>query len=165
MYHRHRRRSLGENRAERRNAKNFGDVITMGHIDSTGDLGISLSGNSAALVVRDIATGWLDGYPAGSKSTEDVVSALQNFVASTEKVGYVASDFASEYIKACRQLGYRHRTSTPGRPQTNGVAERAVREALEGTRAAMHQVGAPHRRWAKAPRHYCFLYNVTKATN
>ena len=86
MYHRQCRRSLGENRAVRHNAKNFGDVITMDHIDSTGDLGISLSGNSVALVVRDIATGWLDGYPAGSKSAQDVVSALQNFVASTEKI-------------------------------------------------------------------------------
>ena len=101
MYHRQCRRSLGENRAVRHNAKNFGDVFTMDHIDSTGDLGISLSGNSVAPVVQDIATGWLDGYHAGSKSTEDVVSALQNFVASTGRVGYVASDYASEYLKAC----------------------------------------------------------------
>ncbi len=110
MYRRQCRHSLGENRAVCHNARNFGDVTTMDHIDSTGDLAISLGGNSVALVVRDIATGWLDGYPAGSKSTVDVVSALQNFVASTEKVGCVASDFASEYFKACRQLGYRHRT-------------------------------------------------------
>ena len=165
MYHRQRRRSLGENRAVRNNAKDFGDVITMDHIDSDGELGVSLSGNSVALVVRGIAAGWLDGYPAGSKRAEDVVSALQNFVASTEKIGYVASEFASGFIKACKRFGCRHRTSTPGRPQTNGVAERAVREALEGTRAAMHQAGAPHRWWAKALRHYCFLYNVTKATN
>ena len=49
----------------------------MDHIDSDGELGISLSGNSVALVVRDIATGWLDGYPAGSKCAEEVVSSLK----------------------------------------------------------------------------------------
>ncbi len=64
MHHRQCRRSLGENRAVRHNAKDFGDVITMDHMYSDGELGISLSGNSVALVVRDIATVWLDGYPA-----------------------------------------------------------------------------------------------------
>ncbi len=50
------------------------------------------------LVGRDIATGWLDGYPTGSKSAEEVVSCLQNFEAPTEKVRYVAGDYASENI-------------------------------------------------------------------
>ena len=29
----------------------------------------------------------------------------------------------------------------------------------------MHQAGAPHRWWARALRHYCFLHNVTKHPN
>ncbi len=55
MYHRQRRRSSGESRAVRHNAK-VPDAITMGHIESDGELGISLSGNSVAVVARDIAT-------------------------------------------------------------------------------------------------------------
>ncbi len=86
----------------------------MDHADSDGELRIPFNGNSVALIVRDIATGWLDGYPAGSTCAKEVVSSLQNFVASTEKVGYVASDFAAESVKACRQFGCRHRISTPG---------------------------------------------------
>ncbi len=50
------RPSLGESRAVRHDAKMFGDVITMDHIDSNGELGVSLSGNTVALVVRDVAT-------------------------------------------------------------------------------------------------------------
>ena len=165
MCHRQCRRAPGESRAVRHNAEVFGDVITMDHIDSSGEGGASISGNTYALIVRDIATGWLDAYPAGSKCAEDVVQSLQHFAAATDKVGYVASDDAPEYRAACKILGFRRRTSTPGRPQTNGIAERSVREALEGTRAVMSQAGLPHKWWSKALRRYCFLYNITKASN
>ena len=118
------------------------------------EVGMSLSGNVTALIVRDVFTGWLDGCPAGSKCTEEVFHALQHFVSPTEKVGMVATDDALEYECACKQLDYRHRTSTPGRPQTNGIAERSVREAIEGARTVMQQAGSPHRWWARALRHY-----------
>ena len=149
----------------RHNAKVFGDVITMDHLSSDGEVGMSLSGNTTALIVRDVFTGWLNGYPAGSTCTEEVIYALQHFVSPTEKVGMVATDDALEYECACKHLGYRHRTSTPGRPQTNGIAERSVREAIEGARTVMQQAGSPHRWWARALRHYCFLHNVTKPPN
>ena len=80
MFRRRCRRSQGETRAVRHNAKVFGDVITMDHISSDGDVGMSLSGNVTALIVRDVAAGWLEAYPAGSKCTEEVVCALQHFV-------------------------------------------------------------------------------------
>jgi hypothetical protein len=59
-------------------------------------------------------------------------------------------------------LGYRRKTSTPGRPQTIGIAERSVREALEVARTLLRHAGAPRRWWSRALRHYCFLYNVTR---
>ncbi len=138
MFHRHCRRSQGEARAVRHNAKAPGDVITMDDLSSDGDVGMSLSGNVTALIARD-ATGWLDAYPAGSKCTEEVSHALQHFMSPTDKVGLVATDDALEYERACKQLGYRHRTSTPGRPQTNGIAERSVREAVAGARTMMQK--------------------------
>ena len=70
MYHRQCRRSLGETRAVRHNAKTFGEVITMDHVTSDGELGQSNTGNTTALIVRDVATGWLDAYPAGLKCAE-----------------------------------------------------------------------------------------------
>ena len=115
MYHRQCGRSLEETRAVRHYAKTFGEVITIDHVTSScGELGQSTSGNTTALIVRDVATGWLDAYPAGSKCAEEVVASLQHFVSHTEKVGYVASDGAPEYKEACKELGYRHKTSTPG---------------------------------------------------
>ncbi len=163
LYHRQCRRTSGETRAdEPHKAKKFGDAITMDHLSSDGEAGLSRSGNSTALVVRDLFTGWIDAYPAGSKCADEVVQALLNFVAVDETVGYVASDGAEEYKAAMKQLGWRHRTSTPGRPQTNGIAERTVRNVLEGTRAVLHQAGASPRWWSKAIRHYCFLHNVSK---
>ena len=59
MSHRQCRRSLGETRAVRHNAKKFGEVIAMDHLSSDGELGQSLSRNVTALVVRDIS---LDGF-------------------------------------------------------------------------------------------------------
>ena len=108
MFHRRCRRSQGETRAVRHNAKVFGDVITTDHLSSDGDVGMSLSGNITALIVRDVAIGWLDAYPAGSKCTEEVIYAFQHYVSPTDKVGLVATDDALEYESACKQLGYRH---------------------------------------------------------
>ena len=124
----------------RHDAKTFGEVITMDHVSSDGELGQSTSGNTTALIVRDVATGWLDAYPAGSKLAEEVVASLQHFVSHAEKVGYIASDGAPEYKDACRTLGYRHKTSTPGRPQTTGVAKRSVQDAVQGARALLQLV-------------------------
>ncbi len=64
-----------EARAVRHSAKVFGDVILMHHLSSDGDTGVSLSGSTTAIIVRDFATGWLEGYPAGPKFAEEVVAA------------------------------------------------------------------------------------------
>ena len=78
MCHRQRRRSSGESRAVRHGAKMWGDVITVVQIDSSGELGVSLSGYTVALVVRHVTTGWLDGCPAGSNWAEEVRCLLSN---------------------------------------------------------------------------------------
>ena len=74
----------------RRNAKNFGDVITMDRLSSDGEAGMSLSGNVTVLVVRDVASGWLEAYPAGSTCAEELIRALQHFASPTEEIGLVA---------------------------------------------------------------------------
>ena len=53
-----------------------------------------------------------------------------------------------------------HGTSTPYRPETNGIAERAVRRVKEGTSAALLQSGPPSNWWADAMQAFCFLHCI-----
>ena len=55
---------------------------------------------------------------------------------------------------------WQHPTSTPGRPETNGVAERAVRTVVEGARTALEHAGLPPRWWCSAGRHFCMASNI-----
>ena len=66
-----------------------------------------------------------------------------------------------ELIEAAKELGWRHSTSSPGRPATNGIAERAVRTVLEGARTVLQQSGLSTKWWSRAVRYYCLVYNVT----
>ena len=57
-----------------------------------------------------------------------------------------------------------HRTATPGRPQTNAIAERAVRTVLEGSRVLLLHAGLPHIFWPYAARAFCMCRNTSRET-
>ena len=59
--------------------------------------------------------------------------------------------------KACEDPPRNHRTSTPHRSETNGVAERAVRRVKEGTSAVLLQSGLDERWWSDSVECYCYL--------
>ena len=62
--------------------------------------------------------------------------------------------------KTCEDLSWNHRTSTPHRSETNGIAERAVRRVKEGTSAVLLQSGPDERWWSDSVECYCYLRNV-----
>ena len=66
-----------------------------------------------------------------------------------------------EFGKACEDLSWNHCTSTPHRPETNGIAERAVRRVKEGTSAVLLQSGLNESWWADSMECYTYLRNVT----
>ena len=66
-----------------------------------------------------------------------------------------------EIASACAELSWPLEQATPGRPQTNGIAERAVRACLEGTRTILEQSGLSKRWWSRASRYFTLMYNAT----
>ena len=94
----------------------------------------------------------------------------QNFTRNPEKLAKVPgarqeskviyTDNSLEFGKACEDLSWNHRTSTPHRSETNGIAERAVRRAKEGTSAVLLQSGLNESWWADSMECYTYLRNI-----
>ena len=119
------------------------------------------SGDKEALVVYDRATTCLDGFPAPTKDAEESTRAFQQFIGPQEKVKLLYSDGSGELDAASRTMEIPHDVSTPQRPQNNGVAERAVRRVIEGTRCCLLQSGLCHSWWREAMRAYCYNRNAS----
>ena len=65
-----------------------------------------------------------------------------------------------ELGKACEDLSWHRCTSTPHRSETNGIAERAVLRAKEGTSAVLLQSGLDENWWADSMECYTYLRNI-----
>jgi hypothetical protein len=107
---------------------------------SADDLG--WHGERYAVVVYDRGTRWLQCFPKLSNSSEHTKEAFLSFAGHTAVRSFY-SDRAPEFRAAARELGWEFHASVPGRPQSNGVAERAVRRVIEGTRVVLEQSGFP----------------------
>ena len=73
----------------------------------------------------------------------------------------IYTDNSLEFGKACDDLSWNHCTSTPHRSETDGIAERAVRRAKEGTSAVLLQSRLNGNLWADSMECYTYLRNVT----
>ncbi len=114
-----------------------------------------------ALVVLDRATRFMGGYPAVTNSTQTTVSGFQSFYSIVVRK-LIFSDNSGELRKACDVLNYSQDTSTPHRPQSNGVAERAVRRCKEGTSCQIQQSGFMAAWWDWAMPAFSALYSITE---
>ena len=137
----------------------FGDLITADHSFIGKCDEPSHDGDTCSLIVMDRYSHYVDCFPANDKSAASTEDAIRYFLGAY-KAKIIYCDGSLELEAACKSLRILHDTSTPNRPETNGVAERAVRRVCEGTRAVLLQSGLPHRWWTEAAKCYCVLRNV-----
>jgi hypothetical protein len=142
-----------------RDAKEFGDYITIDHMINVAKRNDEKSEDlNDGLVCLDRATRWIEVYPTTNKSARETISALNDFTGGNT-IKHLYSDNAPELVAAGEEVAQTHSFSTPGRSESNGVAERHLRIAAEGGRAALTQSGLPNVWWNFAVRHFCFSRN------
>ena len=61
---------------ERRQATEFADLVTGDHIITVAKVDKSIDGKSDGLVLYDVATGYMDCFPAYTKNTEETIQAI-----------------------------------------------------------------------------------------
>ena len=109
----------------------------------------------------DRATGWIECHPKATLSYEDTLQAMRDFQGTEgRKVKQFYSDNFKSIQKAAKKMGWTAPTSTPGVPQTNGLAERKVRQVKEGGRTNLAQSGLSYAWWPYAVTHHCFARNT-----
>ena len=139
-------------------AEIFVDLITADHkILSEGSE--SRNTHRHVVVVQDLATQWFRSYPCKTKTSQETQRSPMKFLEPTRKPKVMYTDNSLEFCKACEDLSWNHRTSTPHRSETNGIAERAVRRVKEGTSAVLLQSGLNENWWADSMECHCYPRN------
>ena len=117
-----------------RRAEKFGDLVTADQ-KLLNEEGASRSNHRYAVMMQDLATDWIQSYLCKTKILQ---GTKKNARTVTKTKSYVHSDNSLEFGESCGELSWNHRTSTPHRSETHGVAERAVRRVKERTSGSCH---------------------------
>ena len=137
----------------------FGDLTTADHkVLSEGSE--SRSNHRYAVVVHDLDTQWIQSYPCKTKTSQETEKSPRKFLEPSQKPQVIYTDYSLGFGKSCKGLSWHHRTSTPHRFETNGLAERAVRRVKEGASAVLLQSGLDEQWWSDSMECYCYLRNV-----
>ena len=95
-----------------------------------------------------------------TKTSYETEKSPRKFLDPSQKLKVIYTDNSSEFGKSCEEISRTHRTSTPYRSETNGIAERAFRRVKEGTSAVLLQSGLDERWWSDSMDCFCYLRNV-----
>ena len=121
-----------------------------------------IDGEAVGFLLRDHATKFKQLYPAATKSAKECEIALKRFQGPriSDRITHLYTDGAPEILRAGKDLRTCHDTSTPYRSATNGLAEREIRNVLEGTRTLLERSGLPTPYWPYACRCFCHHANI-----
>ena len=125
-------------------AESFGDLKTADH-KVLNERSESRNNRRYAVVVQDLAIRWIQSYPCKTETSQEKEKSSRKFL---EPSKVVHTHNSLEFGKSCEDLSWNHRTSTPHRSETNGIAERVVRKINEGTSAVLLQSGLDEKWWA-----------------
>ena len=122
----------------------LGQLVTADHVVSTRDNMMGMDGSQDILVIKDALSGVKLAYPMPDKTADSTADAIKH-IKGDRVIERLFSDWSGEIYKALRNLHIVAERSQPGAPQNNAVAERLVRDVLEGTRTVLVRAGLPPR--------------------
>ena len=127
-------------------ATEFAHSITLDHLILKNTEDLSRNKDRVAAVVLDIYSKWLQAYASKTNSALSTKKAIRRFLGPQIRPDYIFSDNSKEIRKAVEILHCEdvHDTSTPNRPQSNGMIEQCVRTTKEGTNANLMQSNLSH---------------------
>ena len=94
---------------------------------------------------------------AKTKASQETMRNLRKFLDPEENPNVMFSDTSLECGKACEDLRWNRCTSTPHGSETDGIAERRVKE---GTLTIHLKSGLDEHWWADSVECYCYLRNL-----
>ena len=117
----------------------------------------------ANLIVQDNSPcKWLMAYPGRSNNSGHTQHSMSHFCGPGVVPKMVYTDGGQEFGSAFAKLGWPPQTSTPHRPQTNGIAERSVERVNQGTSCQISQSGLDCDYWSESSQTYCMLRNISE---
>ena len=140
----------------------FGDQCTAEKLIMVDEDGEGMNDEPCALLMLDRGTDYVDVFTLKAKTADECHRCFLEFAGPHDYIKELFTDNAPELIKAAETAQWINSTSTPGRPQSNGVAERTVRSVKEGARTILLVAGLTPKFWPLALRHWCFSRNTRK---
>ena len=92
-----------------------------------------------------------------TENSQETEKSLRKF---QDKPKVIDTDNSVEFGTSSEELSWNHRTSTPYRSETHGIAERAIRRAKKGTSTVLLQSGLDDKWWSDSMECYCYLRSV-----
>ena len=124
-------------------AEQFGDCTTADFFVFTkGSEDEGLEGLINGLVILDVGTHWLACIPTDSRDAETVVDYSVYFIQGVA-VKRFYSDNELGFVKAAKELKWRHDSSKPHDHQSNGLIENRVKDVKDGAWTLLYQAGMP----------------------